>query len=106
MREMLGEQQYAAGKYEEGAKMFEELTLGEDFVEFLTLPGVRLPDRARTPLKRGRPTRLPLLLFNKPYGVVCQFSVHPTRPTLKQFIALETYIRPAVWTGTAKVWSC
>jgi len=36
--EILGEQQYGAGKYEEGAKMFEELTLREDFVEFLTLP--------------------------------------------------------------------
>ena len=38
VRELLGEQQYAAGKYPEGAKMFEELTLREDFVEFLTLP--------------------------------------------------------------------
>ena len=38
VRELLGEQQYAAGKYDEGAKMFEELTLRDDFVEFLTLP--------------------------------------------------------------------
>ncbi|HZR01692.1 MAG TPA: malate synthase A [Burkholderiales bacterium] len=38
VREMLGEQQYANGKYEEGAKMFEALTLRDDFVEFLTLP--------------------------------------------------------------------
>ena len=38
VREMLGEKGYAAGKYPEGAKMFEELTLAEDFVEFLTLP--------------------------------------------------------------------
>ena len=38
VREMLGERQYNAGKYEEGAKMFEELTLREDFVDFLTLP--------------------------------------------------------------------
>ncbi len=38
VREILGERQYGAGKYEEGAKMFEELTLREDFVEFLTLP--------------------------------------------------------------------
>ncbi len=38
VREILGEQQYAAGKYEEGARMFEELTLRDDFVEFLTLP--------------------------------------------------------------------
>ena len=38
VRELLGEQQYAAGKYDEGAKMFAELTLRDDFVEFLTLP--------------------------------------------------------------------
>ncbi len=38
VREMLGDQGYARGKYEEGAKMFEELTLDENFVEFLTLP--------------------------------------------------------------------
>lgn len=38
VREILGDRQFAAGKYEEGAKMFEELTLAEDFAEFLTLP--------------------------------------------------------------------
>ncbi|MCC7546464.1 MAG: malate synthase A [Burkholderiales bacterium] len=38
VREILGEQQYAAGKYDEGARMFEELTLRDEFVEFLTLP--------------------------------------------------------------------
>ena len=38
VRDMLGDKAYAAGKYGEGAKMFEELTLAEDFVEFLTLP--------------------------------------------------------------------
>lgn len=27
-----------------------------------------------------------VLLFNKPYGVVCQFSPHPQRPTLKDYI--------------------
>jgi malate synthase len=38
VREILGESGFAAGKYPEGAKMFEELTLSDDFVEFLTLP--------------------------------------------------------------------
>jgi malate synthase len=38
VKEILGERQYAAGKYEEGARMFEELTLAEDFADFLTLP--------------------------------------------------------------------
>ena len=37
VREMLGAA-YANGNYEEGAKMFEELTLADNFVEFLTLP--------------------------------------------------------------------
>jgi len=27
-----------------------------------------------------------LLLFNKPFEVMCQFSAHPTRPTLAQYI--------------------
>lgn len=27
-----------------------------------------------------------LILFNKPFGVMCQFSPHPTRPTLSDFI--------------------
>jgi len=38
VREHLGEQQYAAGQYEEAARMFEELTLDDSFADFLTLP--------------------------------------------------------------------
>ncbi len=38
VRDILGDQGYSRGKYEEGATMFEQLTLDEDFVEFLTLP--------------------------------------------------------------------
>ena len=38
VRQMLGEKGFAGGKYPEGAKMFEDLTLDEDFFEFLTLP--------------------------------------------------------------------
>jgi malate synthase len=38
VRQILGEKGFAAGKYDEGAKLFEELTLAEDFAEFLTLP--------------------------------------------------------------------
>jgi 23S rRNA pseudouridine2457 synthase len=29
-----------------------------------------------------------ILLFNKPYGVVCQFSAHEAHPTLKDYIAM------------------
>ncbi|MFN0316513.1 MAG: malate synthase A [Burkholderiales bacterium] len=38
VREILGDKQYAAGKYEVGAQMFDELTCKDEFVEFLTLP--------------------------------------------------------------------
>jgi len=43
VRAYLGEAAYAAGKYEQGAKLFEKLTLGE-YVEFLTLPAYDLID--------------------------------------------------------------
>jgi len=39
----LGEAAYNAGRYEEGAKLFEKLTTG-DYVEFLTLPAYALID--------------------------------------------------------------
>src|SRR6267378_2651581 len=39
----LGEAAYNAGRYEEGAKLFEKITLGE-YVEFLTLPAYELID--------------------------------------------------------------
>ena len=38
VRGLLGEQAFGAGKYDDAAKMFEKLTLDDDFVEFLTLP--------------------------------------------------------------------
>jgi 23S rRNA pseudouridine2457 synthase len=31
---------------------------------------------------------MPLILFNKPYQVMCQFSLHPTRPTLASYISI------------------
>src|SRR5687768_501149 len=39
VRTLLGEEGWAAGRYEEAARLFEELVLSDDFVEFLTLPG-------------------------------------------------------------------
>ncbi len=41
VRAYLGEEAYGAGKYEEAAKLFERITLGE-YVEFLTLPAYEL----------------------------------------------------------------
>lgn len=38
VREILGDNQYAAGNYEEGARMFDELTCSDQFADFLTLP--------------------------------------------------------------------
>jgi len=34
----VGADAYAAGRYAEGAKMFEEISVCDDYVEFLTLP--------------------------------------------------------------------
>jgi malate synthase len=44
VRAYLGEEAYAAGKYEEGAKLFEKLTTDDTYVEFLTLPAYELID--------------------------------------------------------------
>src|SRR5882724_4241832 len=43
VRAYLGEAAYGAGRYAEGAKLFEKITLGE-YVEFLTLPAYALID--------------------------------------------------------------
>ncbi len=39
VRTLLGEEAWSAGKYEEAAKLFDEITTSDDYVEFLTLPG-------------------------------------------------------------------
>jgi malate synthase len=39
VKTLLGEDGWAAGRYEEAARLFEELVLSDDYVEFLTLPG-------------------------------------------------------------------
>ncbi len=44
VRAYLGEEAYGAGKYEEGAKLFERITTDDDYVEFLTLPAYDLID--------------------------------------------------------------
>jgi malate synthase len=39
VRALLGDAGWSAGEYEEAARLFEELTTADDYVEFLTLPG-------------------------------------------------------------------
>ena len=39
VRRELGEEAWSAGRYEEAAKLFDEITTTDDYVEFLTLPG-------------------------------------------------------------------
>ncbi len=39
VRSLLGEDAWKAGKYEEAAKLFDQITTNDDYVEFLTLPG-------------------------------------------------------------------
>ena len=38
IRELLGEEGWRAGKYEDAARLFEEITTRDEYVEFLTLP--------------------------------------------------------------------
>ena len=38
--------------------------------------------------------KMPLILFNKPFQVMCQFSPHPGRPTLADYLAIPN-IYPA-----------
>jgi malate synthase len=38
LRESLGDQAFNAGRFEEARQIFEEVALGEPFVDFLTLP--------------------------------------------------------------------
>jgi len=39
VRRELGEEAWSAGRYEEAARLFDEITTSDDYVEFLTLPG-------------------------------------------------------------------
>jgi malate synthase len=39
VRRELGEEAWSAGRYEQAAKLFDEITTSDDYVEFLTLPG-------------------------------------------------------------------
>ena len=43
VKNYLGDDAWKAGKYEEGARLFEKITTG-DYVEFLTLPAYALID--------------------------------------------------------------
>ena len=38
VRTLVGEDEWKAGRYEEAARLFEEITTNETYVEFLTLP--------------------------------------------------------------------
>ena len=40
----LGDEAYAAGRYEDGARLFERITVDDNYVEFLTLPAYALID--------------------------------------------------------------
>jgi malate synthase len=45
IRKLRGEEGWAAGRYEEAAQLFEEITTSEDYVEFLTLPAYEILTR-------------------------------------------------------------
>ena len=46
IRELLGPDAWAAGRYEDAAKLFDRLTTADEYVEFLTLPGYQWLTRA------------------------------------------------------------
>jgi malate synthase len=51
IRELLGEEAWSAGRYEEAARLFEALATDDEYVEFLTLPGYdRLTRDVRAPV--------------------------------------------------------
>ena len=39
VKALLGAEGWAAARYEDGARLFEEITTRDEYVEFLTLPG-------------------------------------------------------------------
>ena len=43
-RGILGHAYRYAGRYDEGAKLFDQITASEDFVDFLTLPAYQMID--------------------------------------------------------------
>jgi malate synthase len=44
LRDHLGPEQYAAGHYDQARQLFDQVTLTDDFVDFLTVPGLELID--------------------------------------------------------------
>ena len=51
VRTLLGEETWNAGRYDEAARLFDDITVGDHYVEFLTLPGYeRLTQHVRTPV--------------------------------------------------------
>ena len=44
VREVVAQQQFAGGRFEEAREIFERVALSDDFVEFLTLPAYEYID--------------------------------------------------------------
>ena len=49
-----------------------------------------------------KPQMSELILFNKPYGVICQFSAHPNIPAWRTMSVSRMFIPPAGWIPTAR----
>ena len=45
IRQALGEETYARGRFEEATRLFQQVSLSEDFAEFLTLPAYEVLER-------------------------------------------------------------
>jgi malate synthase len=44
VREIVGDEAYEGGTYEQASKLFDEITSSREFVEFLTLPAYQMID--------------------------------------------------------------
>jgi malate synthase len=60
VKNLLGPETWKAGQYEEAARLFEQITTNDEYVEFLTLPGYDRLTRGLAEPALAKPTAHPL----------------------------------------------